>query len=255
MYPAGYLAPAVDAGDCTRQNPALTEDTGLDSASAAGQIMTGSDVTRTPLNDPYEQLKEAIYLGDLQPGQQLVETALAQSFRVSRTPIREALARLEQDGLVVRTRNGLAVRERTPGEVLDIYEVRVLLESAAGRTAAERRTNNDIFELRQAHRRYIAAGEKDQQERVLVNRRFHATVWEAAHQPALADLLRRIELQLGRFPITTLSYPGRWETSIEEHEALVAAIENRDGDKAAEIAGQHFTAARDIRLALWENEE
>lgn len=207
-----------------------------------------------PAPDPYEQLKEAIYLGELKPGQHLVETALAQGFKVSRTPIREALTRLEQDGLVVRTGTGLTVRERSPGEVLDIYEVRVLLEGAAGRTAAERRNNNDILELRKAHRRYVAAGEKDQQARVTANRAFHQAVWSAAHQPALTDLLRRIELQLGRFPITTLSYPGRWEKSIDQHEALVAAIEARDGDKAAEIASQHFADARDIRLALWEDE-
>lgn len=207
-----------------------------------------------PAPDPYEQLKEAIYLGELKPGQHLVETALAQGFKVSRTPIREALTRLEQDGLVVRTGTSLTVRERSPGEVLDIYEVRVLLEGAAGRTAAERRNNNDILELRKAHRRYVAAGEKDQQARVTANRAFHQAVWSAAHQPALTDLLRRIELQLGRFPITTLSYPGRWEKSIDQHEALVAAIEARDGDKAAEIASQHFADARDIRLALWEDE-
>ncbi len=226
----------------------------MDSASVWTQIATGHDAAGAALNDPYEQLKEAIYLGDLQPGQQLTETTLAQSFQVSRTPIREALARLEQDGLLVRTRNGLTVRERTAGEVLDIYDVRVLLESAAGRTAAERRTNNDIIELRRSHRRYIAAGDKDEQERVAANRHFHAAVWNAAHQPALTDLLRRIELQLGRFPITTLSYPGRWESTIDEHASLVGAIEARDGDRAAEIAGQHFTAARDIRLELWENE-
>lgn len=207
-----------------------------------------------PLPDPYEQLKEAIYVGDLKPGQHMVETALAQSFQVSRTPIREALTRLEQDGLVVRTGTGLTVRERSPGEVLDICEVRILLEGAAGRTAAERRTNNDIFELRKAHRRYVAASEKDQRARVAANRAFHKAVWNAAHQPALADLLQRIELQLGRFPITTLSYPGRWEQSLEQHEALVAAIEARDGDQAATIASQHFADARDIRLTLWENE-
>jgi DNA-binding GntR family transcriptional regulator len=204
--------------------------------------------------DPYEQLKEAIYLGELKPGQHLVETALAQAFNVSRTPIREALTRLEQDGLVVRTGSGLTVRERSPGEVLDIYEVRVLLEGAAGRTAAERRNNNDIFELRKAHRRYVAATEKDVQARVAANRAFHQAVWNATHQPALTDLLQRIELQLGRFPVTTLSYPGRWEQSVEQHEALVAAIEAREGDKAATIASQHFSDAREIRLTLWENE-
>jgi DNA-binding GntR family transcriptional regulator len=226
----------------------------VDHTAVGGDPSPVSEPVSPPALDPYEQLKEAIYLGDLRPGQHLVETSLAQSFKVSRTPIREALTRLEQDGLLVRTRMGLQVRERSPGEVLDIYEVRILLEGAAGRTAAERRTNNDVFELRQAHRRYRAAGDKDSRSRVAANRHFHEVVWRAAHQPALADLLHRIELQLGRFPVTTLSYPGRWESSVEQHEALVSAIEARDGDRAAEVATQHFTEAREIRLAIWESE-
>jgi hypothetical protein len=90
---------------------------------------------------PCEQLKDASYLGDLEPGQHLIETPLAQAYAVSRTPIRETLTRLQQDRVVVRTGTSLTVRERSPGEVLDIYEVRILLEDAAGRTAAERRNN------------------------------------------------------------------------------------------------------------------
>jgi DNA-binding GntR family transcriptional regulator len=205
--------------------------------------------------DPYAQLKESIYLGDLQPGEHLVETSLAQNFRVSRTPIRQALTRLEQDGLVVRTASGLVVRDRTPGEVLDIYEVRILLEAQAGQSAAERRTNNDIIALHQAHRRYVNATELDARGRVAANRHFHQMVWHATHQLALIDLLQRVEVQLGRFPLTTLSYEGRWEQTVQEHAELVEAIEARDSDRAGEVARRHFTEARDIRLKLWETEE
>jgi DNA-binding GntR family transcriptional regulator len=205
--------------------------------------------------DPYAQLKESIYLGDLQPGEHLVETSLAQTFRVSRTPIRQALTRLEQDGLVIRTASGLVVRERTPGEVLDIYEVRILLEAQAGRAAAERRTNNDIIALHQANRRYVNATELDARGRVGANRHFHQVVWQATHQLALIDLLQRVEVQLGRLPLTTLSYEGRWEETVKQHAELVDAIEARDGDRAADVARRHFSEARDIRLKLWESEE
>lgn len=224
-------------------------------SSAAEPHRQPIEMTKPIALDPYEQLKEAIYLGDLLPGQHLVETTLAQSLGVSRTPVREALTRLEQDRLLVRTRLGLTVRERSPGEVLDIYAVRVLLESAASHTAAERRTEHDVLELRQAQRRYVAVGEKEPIDRVRANRYFHQVVWRAAHHRALRDLLERIELQLGRFPITTLSYPGRWESSVAQHAALVEAIVARDRELAAQIATEHFTAARDIRLTLWENED
>src|SRR5690606_35558099 len=92
---------------------------------------------------PYERIKEAIIAGDLAPGQPVVETALAEWCQVGRTPIREALTRLEQDGLLIRTSRGLVVRERSPDVILDIYETRILLEAAAARTAAARRTQLD----------------------------------------------------------------------------------------------------------------
>src|ERR1700754_1808293 len=82
---------------------------------------------------PYERLKQAILDGELVPGQQLVEISLAQWCQVSRTPIREALSRLEQDGLALRTDRGLVVRERSPEEILDIYDTRIVLEAMAAR--------------------------------------------------------------------------------------------------------------------------
>src|SRR5690349_17429224 len=96
----------------------------------------------------YEVLKNAILSGELAPGEQLVETSLAKLCKVSRTPIREALRRLEQDGLVYRSDRGLAVRTRSPEEILDIYEVRMMLEATVGRIAAERRTEHDVSMLR-----------------------------------------------------------------------------------------------------------
>ncbi|WP_201777997.1 FCD domain-containing protein, partial [Jiangella alkaliphila] len=75
-----------------------------------------------------------------------------------------------------------------------------------------------------------------------------------SHNGSLIDLLGRLSMHLGRYPATTLAYPGRWETSNREHEQLVDAIEARNGELAADLAGQHFTAARDIRLKLWETD-
>lgn len=207
---------------------------------------------RSRRHDPYEQLKEAIYVGDLVPGEHLVETALAKNFKVSRTPIREALTRLEQDGLLVRDRAGLHVRERSPGEVLDIYDVRILLEGWAGKVAAERRTNNDLLTLRQSMKRYESVTDEDIRMKVMANRRFHVAVWHASHQPALIDLVQRVELQLSRFPASTLAHPGRWEESCRQHGDIVRAIEARDSEAAMEACSEHFRSARDIRLTIWE---
>jgi DNA-binding GntR family transcriptional regulator len=202
---------------------------------------------------PYERLLQEVLRGELLPGEALTEMALAERLQVSRTPIREALTRLEQDGLVKRTSRGMVVRERSPEEILDIYEVRILLEADAARLAAERRSNLDVFSLRRTAVDLEQMDTSDPDARAEANRDFHHAIWRAAHSEPIWDLLHRVDMHLARYPTTTLAYPGRWESSLTEHGLLVAAIEERDGEKAARVSTQHFTAARDIRLKLWSD--
>ncbi|GAA2264052.1 GntR family transcriptional regulator [Actinomadura luteofluorescens] len=203
----------------------------------------------------YEQLKQSIYLGDLEPGRYLVESTLAAMYEVSRTPVREALLRLEQDGLVVRDSGGLTVRDHSPDEILDLYEVRILLEREAGRAAAGRRTTHDLLTLRKAAKHYEVVDVDNPRGMVETNREFHKAVWRCTHQLALLDLLERLDLHLGRIPNTTLTYPNRREATIEQHRAIVRAIEARDQERAGDLCAQHFSDARDIRLAQWEDED
>lgn len=204
---------------------------------------------------PYSAIKQAILLGELRPGQQLVEAHLASWCQVSRTPIREALTRLEQDGLVRRGPRGLVVRESSPAEILDIYEIRIVLEATAARLAAEQRTKRDLILMEHATSRMAGLADADPHEKASVNAEFHRLIWKTSHNSSLIDLLERLSMHLGRYPATTLAFPGRWETSNREHEQLVAAIDARDSNLAASIAEAHFTAARDIRLTLWESTE
>lgn len=184
----------------------------------------------------------------------MVESALAEWCEVSRTPIREALTRLEQDGLVQRGDRGLVVRESSPEEILDIYEIRVVLEATGARIAADRRTSHDLLYMRRMLDRMSRYDADDPTGMTASNREFHRTIWRASHNQSLIDLLERLNLHLGRYPATTLAYPGRWQAARDEHERLVDAIEARDGAKAYEIASDHFSAARDIRLRLWEQD-
>ena len=203
---------------------------------------------------PYEWLKAAILSGQFAPGQPLVETALAEGYGVSRTPIREALRRLQQDGLIDRTERGMVVRERSPEEILDIYDTRLVLEAMAGRVAADRRTAYDLRGLRVWLERGREVDSSDEEALVEVNLGFHSTIWRASHNESLIDVLQRLNLHLARYPGTTLSSPGRWEQAQSEHEALTDAIEERDADRAHEIGWQHFLRARDIRLRLFDEE-
>jgi DNA-binding GntR family transcriptional regulator len=203
---------------------------------------------------PYEMLKQAILAGELKAGQPLVEASLATWCQVSRTPIREALRRLEQDGLIERGDRGLVVRERSPQEILDIYETRIALEATAGRMAAERRTDHDLRLLRRLHERSNEISDNNIAAIVEANRQFHRTVWYASHNDSLLDLLERLDLHLARYPETTLAAPGRWQNACHQHELLVDAIEKRDSDGAYKIALEHFVDARDIRLTLFADE-
>lgn len=203
---------------------------------------------------PYERIKQAILDGTFGPGASLVESSVAEWCGVSRTPVREALTRLEQDGLVSRTDRGLVVRERTPEEILDIYEVRIALETVAAQMAAERATALDKVRL---ERLCVLAEEADPTDGVALaarNRDFHQGIVRASHNESLIDVLHRLDMHLLRYPATTLTYPGRWEEALVEHRNLVEAIANRDVETAASLARHHFTTARDVRLLLWEEE-
>jgi DNA-binding GntR family transcriptional regulator len=218
----------------------------------AGTIRPRSTAERRVL--PYEKMKQAILAGEILPGEPLVENSLAEWCGVSRTPIREALMRLEQDGLVKRVERGLIVRESSPEEILDLYDTRIVLESKAAAVAAERRTSHDLMAMRRALQR-TAAGDVSEAQRLAENNRtFHRAVWRASHNEALIDLLERLNLHLGRYPATTLIHPGRLESAYQQHSQLVDAVDARDADRAAAIATQHFSEARDIRLKLWEDE-
>lgn len=189
--------------------------------------------------------------GEFGPDQPLVETALAEWCEVSRTPIREALTRLEQDGLIARGERGFVVRARSPEEILDLYETRIVLEAMAARVAATRRSELDLMMMRHTADRLEAMQADDNRTLRDANREFHETVWRASHNEPLKDLLRRLDLHVARYPGTTLSQPGRWSESHEQHREIIAAIEKQDAELAHGTTAAHFTKARELRLALW----
>lgn len=225
---------------------------GVAVAQQAARAVRGGDSTRP---GAYELLKQAVLRGEFRPGEPLREVQLAQWCGVSRTPVREALRRLEQDGLIRWEGSALTVRRRSPEEILDIYATRIVLESTAAAVAADRRTDHDLRQLEWALERGASASPEDPTALVEINGAFNRRVWHASHNESLIDLLERLHLHLGRYPETTLVAPGRWEQSKIAHRELVDAITERDGERAGRIATRHFTEAREIRLALFAAEE
>lgn len=201
---------------------------------------------------PYDRIKQGIIAGSFEPGVVLTESALSEWCGVSRTPVREALGRLEQDGLVTRNGRGVTVTVRTPEEILDIYETRIALEATAARMAAARHGVLDPARLQHVAAATERVDRSDPRAMAEANRAFHRAVWEATHNRSLIDLLERLNLHLLRYPETTLTAPGRWEKAQTEHRTLLAAILDRDATRACEAAEVHFRAARDVRLEMWE---
>jgi DNA-binding GntR family transcriptional regulator len=207
-------------------------------------------VAATDAETVYAELRRQILGGVLPPGTALREIALAERFGVSRTPVREALRRLQQDRLVAPGARGMQVRAVDPHEVVQVYDMRVLLEAEAAGQAARARGDADLMRLEGLLARDRALADPDDATRTRTNLEFHTAVWQATHNPVLVDLLERLSIHLVHAPRSTLSVGDRWHTALDEHARLVAAVRARDEPAAREIAEQHMGTAREIRLAL-----
>lgn len=213
----------------------------------AGRTREGVSVK----DSTYQRLRELILSDELPPDEPFTEGTLAQRLGVSRTPIRESLKRLEQDGLIERYGRGMRIKERSPEEILEIYEVRITLEAAAARAAASRRTALDLSRLEAIHEEMQGISADDPAACVGWNNRFHEALWKASHNATLEDVTARLISHLARYPQTTLTFPGRWERVLKEHAEIIDALRDQDPERAAAAAAGHMTVARDTRLRMY----
>lgn len=188
--------------------------------------------------------------GTLLPGTQLKEVQLANRFGVSRTPVRDALSRLEDLGLAERVNRGLEVRALDPEQVIQVYDMRILLEVEASGQAAQNRNLNDILTLEALLERDRSLEKPTDAELIQTNLEFHRAVWKASQNPVLIDLLERLMTHLVHAPTSTLSVDDRQNEALNEHAKLIEAISDRDTAAARDIANQHFSTAREIRMNL-----
>jgi DNA-binding GntR family transcriptional regulator len=190
-----------------------------------------------------DRLREAIVTGRLQPNERLVESDLARSLGVSRTIVRTALARLEQEGLVQHQRNrGARVRLVEQREAVEILEARSVLEGLAVRFAAQRATPQDVEELRgiaeEMRRRREAddlLGVSDQ------NARLHRRMIEIGGHATASRLIATLNTQIVRFQYRTILLPGRGERSLSEHVAIIDAVAAGDPDAAEAAMRTHLS--------------
>ena len=193
----------------------------------------------------YAAIHRQIIDGQLSPGSLLSEAELAAAHDVSRTPVRNALARLEHDGLLDRTARGYTVRQRTPEEVVELFEARIVLELAVAETAAERRSVLDLARL--CHLVERAETSDDRGELIELNNSFHVALREAAHNHAILELMARLDAQLAVYDSRVP--PDDREVTLKEHRQILDAVRAGDGAAAREEMATHVNRSRDLRIA------
>lgn len=199
--------------------------------------------------DAYALILERIDAGDLVPGERLVETDLAVRLGVSRTPVREALQRLEAHGLLVRDGRSLIVARLDHDQLGELYEVRGVVEGLAARLAARHAAPEEVAVLR-AMLEEDRALLSDPAALARANRRFHRQLHRASHNRYLSEMLTGIRRSLALLSGSTLAAPERGAQSLAEHDAIVTAIEARDERAAQEAAETHISKAYRTRLML-----
>lgn len=206
--------------------------------------------SRSSASEAYDLLLADIEDGNLPPGTRLREAELAKRLSISRTPVREALKRLELQGLVAHEpHHGAVVAALEYGQMTEMYLLREVLEGTAARLAAQHATVVEIGVLERMVEADRALVEQPKQL-ARTNRRFHQQVRDAAGNRYLGNALETLRLSLALLAGTTLGAPGRAAQSIEEHGVIVARIAARDPDGAEQAARHHILNAFRTRVEL-----
>lgn len=197
--------------------------------------------------DAYGMILDAIDDGIYKPGDRLVESELAERFGVSRTPIREALQRLETQSLLSRDGRSLIVASLDHTQMAELYVVRAELEGLAAGLAARHATPEEIRVLReQAAQDHALLGDARALSRA--NRRFHRQIHLASHNRYLVQQLDLVHRSMVLMATTSLAVEGRGANALAEHERIVDAIAARDEAAAAQALRNHISAAFETRL-------
>jgi DNA-binding GntR family transcriptional regulator len=188
-------------------------------------------------------IRELVITGELAPGEQLRQRDLAQRFGVSQTPVREAMRRLESEGLLVcGTHRGFTVVAPDVGRVEENFQIRAALESLGASLAARKIDPAGLRRLRELNDRMRALADDDPRYAGL-NREFHFTVYEYAHSPLLLSLMRLLWASLAGGPRVTRSHAE----SARQHDEIVAALAAADADAASARTYQHIMGADPVK--------
>ena len=202
-----------------------------------------------------EHIREAIINGVFSPGERLMEIQMADEMGVSRTPVREAIRKLEMEGFVVMIpRRGTYVSNMSIKDINDVYEIRISLDTLAAGLAAERISDEELEELQ---RLLVKVGnaieENDMAKVVEADIEFHDVLYKASRNERLRNIINNLREQITVIRGVSMRYPGRLKDTQEEHRRLVESIAARDVEKSQEAARIHLeNAERTLMAAMSE---
>ena len=209
-------------------------------------------------NLAYEQLKEMIVTGEVSHDKPIVERAISKKLNMSRTPIKHALSRLQQEGLIrIVPRHGVFPVIITYSEYQHILEIREVLEGLAARLAVDYFSNAGLRELRLTFENLgdIRDIKKvGHQKFALANVAFHRQILDTSNNPKLIETVRGLYDHLRLVHLKTIEVTGRRNRSVDEHEELLSALEQRDADRAEKSMRTHIRMIKkDIEAEVQKN--
>jgi DNA-binding GntR family transcriptional regulator len=195
------------------------------------------------------RIESAIASGELLPGDAIDDVALAGHYKVSRTPVREALLQLQAQGILSSTpRGGSMVAKMNLQQLLSLWELLAELEGIAVRLACERMSNDDTQALVKLHRSSKKLADKEDMDGWQVaNLKFHELIYEGARNPFLRQEVLRIRSRTGVYRRHAFSALGRIKSSYDQHEKIVSALEKRDAEAASLCMADHMRPGRDSK--------
>lgn len=212
-----------------------------------------------PLRDiVFQTLRKAILMGELEPGERLMETQLGEKLGVSRTPIREAIRKLELEGLVVMVpRKGAQVAAFTQKDIQDVLEVRAALEALACKLACHRMDDRSFLRLQLIITEYeYAVKEQDIEVMIQKDVEFHETIFKATNNEKLSQFFNNMREQVDRYRIAYIKSTVESNNVMKEHMEILKALKNRDEERAAQLASEHIRVqCETIMKAIKEREK
>jgi DNA-binding GntR family transcriptional regulator len=198
----------------------------------------------------YQSIRDAITYGKLSPGEHLVESKLAEQFKASRSPIREALRQLGSEGLITFERNkGITVTKLSIQEIEEIFSLRWLLESYAARLSTEQATRNHSAYLRDLHKKMkVSAKAFDLMGWLQNNTLFHKFFSEHSGNGNLHQILETLKRRVYRYRQITVRIPGHFDDYDKHHEGILRGYETKDGEMAEKYMKLHIVTIREVLI-------